>query len=87
MTYCMKTKTRTSLFQKLATLGGQIKENAEAEAQNEVESESEIRELRSKAGRRGRNASQATNGCCFDLAILEQAQQQLSIFQSELTRR
>ena len=75
MKYCLKTKTRTSLFQKLATLGGQVKENAEAEAQNEVESESEseTRELRSKEGRGGRNASQATNGCCFDLAILEQS--------------
>ena len=73
MKYCLKTKTRTCLFQKLATLGGQVKQNTEEEAQNEVESESESENCDRRKVEGGRNASQATNGCCFDLAIMEQA--------------
>ena len=58
------------MFQKLATLGGEVKQNAEAEAQNEVESESEIRELRSKEGRRGRNAITSDEWVLFRLGDL-----------------
>ena len=59
-----------------------------AETLNEAELDLEVRALREGEGRRG------SNGCCFDLAILEQfiamgaewAKQQFAIFRSELDR-
>ena len=53
------------------------------EAQNEVEFVLEITELRAGEDDRGSNASQTTNGCCFDPAIFEQ----ISIILGELSRR